>query len=205
MPRTLVRAGRFYELKELPRHSSGHSSHRLSGLIEGDRPRHRPESRNLLSSRISRPRYTVRFKWAAGSIAFWDNRSLIHMARDIGFERRSASALDDLVVPIQIRCVPLCSFRVNLYSLFSSAGKLDSFGVVRRTRRPIPTGVLLPRTSGEPQRIFSVKLYCDRSNILLKVLNRGSTRNGYGHWRMGQEPGQSNLSGCRVVFIGELR
>jgi alpha-ketoglutarate-dependent taurine dioxygenase len=33
----------------------------------------------LLFEQISRPRYTVRFKWAPGSIAFWDNRSTIHM------------------------------------------------------------------------------------------------------------------------------
>jgi taurine dioxygenase len=29
---------------------------------------------------VTRPEYTVRFKWNAGDIAFWDNRSTSHLA-----------------------------------------------------------------------------------------------------------------------------
>jgi taurine dioxygenase len=41
------------------------------------------ESRRLLGlfyDELVRPEYTVRFKWEAGSIAFWDNRSTVHLA-----------------------------------------------------------------------------------------------------------------------------
>ncbi len=33
---------------------------------------------DLLFSEITRPEYTVRFKWAPGSLAFWDNRASAH-------------------------------------------------------------------------------------------------------------------------------
>lgn len=33
---------------------------------------------DLLFDEITRPEYTVRFKWAPGSIAFWDNRATAH-------------------------------------------------------------------------------------------------------------------------------
>lgn len=42
---------------------------------------HETESRHLLSlffEEITRPEYTVRFKWEPGSIAFWDNRATAH-------------------------------------------------------------------------------------------------------------------------------
>jgi alpha-ketoglutarate-dependent sulfate ester dioxygenase len=46
-----------------------------------------PESRailDLLYSEITRPEYTVRFRWEPGSVAFWDNRATAHLApRDI--------------------------------------------------------------------------------------------------------------------------
>ncbi|ODA72269.1 putative dioxygenase [Streptomyces sp. AVP053U2] len=29
---------------------------------------------------LSRPEYTVRFRWEPGSVAFWDNRATIHLA-----------------------------------------------------------------------------------------------------------------------------
>ncbi|WP_372587167.1 TauD/TfdA dioxygenase family protein [Mycobacterium intracellulare] len=29
---------------------------------------------------ISRPEYSVRFKWEPGSVAFWDNRATLHLA-----------------------------------------------------------------------------------------------------------------------------
>ena len=41
------------------------------------------ESRHLLDllfEEIGRPEYTVRFKWAPGSVAFWDNRAALHLA-----------------------------------------------------------------------------------------------------------------------------
>jgi taurine dioxygenase len=41
-----------------------------------------PESRrilDLLFDQIARPAYTVRFKWDANSVAFWDNRATAHL------------------------------------------------------------------------------------------------------------------------------
>ena len=41
------------------------------------------ESRRLLGlfyDELTKPEYTVRFKWEPGSIAFWDNRSAVHLA-----------------------------------------------------------------------------------------------------------------------------
>jgi alpha-ketoglutarate-dependent taurine dioxygenase len=41
------------------------------------------ESRHLLDllfEQVARPEYTVRFKWEPGSIAFWDNRAVLHLA-----------------------------------------------------------------------------------------------------------------------------
>jgi alpha-ketoglutarate-dependent taurine dioxygenase len=35
---------------------------------------------DLLYDQIARPEYTVRFKWEAGSVAFWDNRAVLHLA-----------------------------------------------------------------------------------------------------------------------------
>jgi taurine dioxygenase len=35
---------------------------------------------DLLYAQIADPRYTVRFRWAPGSIAFWDNRATAHLA-----------------------------------------------------------------------------------------------------------------------------
>jgi alpha-ketoglutarate-dependent taurine dioxygenase len=38
----------------------------------------------MLWEHVTRPEYTVRFKWNEGDIAFWDNRSTAHLApRDI--------------------------------------------------------------------------------------------------------------------------
>jgi taurine dioxygenase len=33
----------------------------------------------FLFDHISRPEFTVRFKWAPGSVAFWDNRATAHL------------------------------------------------------------------------------------------------------------------------------
>lgn len=39
---------------------------------------------DLLYAEITRPEYTVRFRWEAGSVAFWDNRATAHLApRDL--------------------------------------------------------------------------------------------------------------------------
>lgn len=35
---------------------------------------------DLLFEQITRPEYTVRFRWQVGSVAFWDNRSTAHIA-----------------------------------------------------------------------------------------------------------------------------
>lgn len=39
---------------------------------------------DLLYEELTRPEYTVRFRWEPGSVAFWDNRATAHLApRDI--------------------------------------------------------------------------------------------------------------------------
>ena len=43
---------------------------------------HRDESRRLLEllfEQLTRPAYTVRFRWEPGSVAFWDNRATAHL------------------------------------------------------------------------------------------------------------------------------
>jgi alpha-ketoglutarate-dependent taurine dioxygenase len=35
---------------------------------------------DLFFQQITRPQYTVRFRWTAGSVAFWDNRATAHLA-----------------------------------------------------------------------------------------------------------------------------
>ena len=34
---------------------------------------------DLLFDHLTRPEYTVRFKWEPGSVAFWDNRATAHL------------------------------------------------------------------------------------------------------------------------------
>jgi alpha-ketoglutarate-dependent taurine dioxygenase len=47
-------------------------------------PRESKAILDLLYSEITRPEYTVRFRWEPGSVAFWDNRATAHLApRDI--------------------------------------------------------------------------------------------------------------------------
>jgi taurine dioxygenase len=53
------------------------------------------ESRRIIDlffAQITRPEYTVRFRWAPGSIAFWDNRSTAHLGpqdvEHLDFERQ---------------------------------------------------------------------------------------------------------------------
>src|SRR5947208_5315069 len=52
--------------------------------IVGLTPRESQKILEVLWAHVTRPEYTVRYKWNAGDIAFWDNRSTVHLApRDI--------------------------------------------------------------------------------------------------------------------------
>ncbi len=52
--------------------------------IVGLAPRESAKILEILWEHVTRPEYTVRFKWNPGDIAFWDNRSTAHLApRDI--------------------------------------------------------------------------------------------------------------------------
>lgn len=52
--------------------------------VVGLTPRESHKLLELLWEHVTRPEYTVRFKWNEGDIAFWDNRSTAHLApRDI--------------------------------------------------------------------------------------------------------------------------
>ncbi len=52
--------------------------------IVGLTPRESQGLLELLWEHLVRPEFTVRFKWGPGSVAFWDNRSVCHLApRDI--------------------------------------------------------------------------------------------------------------------------
>jgi taurine dioxygenase len=52
--------------------------------ITGLKPRESQQLLELLFEHVTRPEYTVRFRWHPGSIAFWDNRATAHLApRDI--------------------------------------------------------------------------------------------------------------------------
>jgi alpha-ketoglutarate-dependent sulfate ester dioxygenase len=48
--------------------------------IVGLTPRESAKLLEILWEHVVRPEYTVRFKWNAGDIAFWDNRSTSHLA-----------------------------------------------------------------------------------------------------------------------------
>jgi alpha-ketoglutarate-dependent sulfate ester dioxygenase len=43
-------------------------------------PRESRHILDLLFEQVGNPEYTVRFKWEPGSVAFWDNRSALHLA-----------------------------------------------------------------------------------------------------------------------------
>ncbi|QNG18168.1 TauD/TfdA family dioxygenase [Rhodococcus triatomae] len=43
-------------------------------------PRESRHILDLLFEEVARPEYTVRFKWEPGSVAFWDNRAVLHLA-----------------------------------------------------------------------------------------------------------------------------
>ncbi len=60
--------------------SPGFTSH-----IVGLSPRESSAILELLFEQISRPAYTVRFRWEPGSVAFWDNRATAHLGpQDLG-------------------------------------------------------------------------------------------------------------------------
>ncbi|WP_347557126.1 TauD/TfdA family dioxygenase [Robbsia sp. KACC 23696] len=60
--------------------------------IVGLTPRESQGLLELLWEHIVQPRFTVRFKWEANSLAFWDNRSTAHLAPtdifDLDFDRQ---------------------------------------------------------------------------------------------------------------------
>ncbi len=60
--------------------------------IVGLTPRESQSILELLWEHITRPEFTVRFKWNPGSVAFWDNRSTSHLAPtdifDLEFDRQ---------------------------------------------------------------------------------------------------------------------
>jgi alpha-ketoglutarate-dependent taurine dioxygenase len=60
--------------------------------ILGLSPRESQKILEMLWEHITRPEYTVRFKWNAGDMAFWDNRSTSHLAPtdifDCDFDRQ---------------------------------------------------------------------------------------------------------------------
>jgi alpha-ketoglutarate-dependent sulfate ester dioxygenase len=56
----------------------------FTGHIVDVTPRESRAILDLLYAEITRPEYTVRFRWEPGSVAFWDNRATAHLApRDI--------------------------------------------------------------------------------------------------------------------------
>jgi taurine dioxygenase len=60
--------------------------------IAGLAPRESQVLLELLWEHVTRPEFTVRFKWEPGSIAFWDNRATAHLAPtdifDLDFDRQ---------------------------------------------------------------------------------------------------------------------
>jgi alpha-ketoglutarate-dependent taurine dioxygenase len=60
--------------------------------IVGLTPRESQALLELLWEHVTRPEFTVRFKWEPGSVAFWDNRATAHLAPtdifDLDFDRQ---------------------------------------------------------------------------------------------------------------------
>src|SRR3954452_426827 len=54
--------------------------------IVGLTPRAEQKLLELIWEHVTRPKYTVRFKWHPGDIAFWDNRSTSHPAPTDSFQ-----------------------------------------------------------------------------------------------------------------------
>jgi taurine dioxygenase len=51
----------------------------FTARIVGLRPQESRRILDLLFEHITRPEYTVRFRWEPGSVAFWDNRATAHL------------------------------------------------------------------------------------------------------------------------------
>ncbi|MEQ5842734.1 TauD/TfdA family dioxygenase [Paraburkholderia acidicola] len=82
--------------------------------IVGLTPRENQALLELLWEHVTRPEFTVRFKWEAGSVAFWDNRTTAHLAPtdifDLEFDRqlyRTTLVGDVPVGPDGLRSVAL--------------------------------------------------------------------------------------------------
>jgi taurine dioxygenase len=54
--------------------------------VVGLTPRESQKLLEMIWEHVTRPEYTVRFKWNEGDIAFWDNRSTVHLAPTDIFE-----------------------------------------------------------------------------------------------------------------------
>jgi alpha-ketoglutarate-dependent taurine dioxygenase len=54
--------------------------------LSGSTPRESQKLLEMIWEHVTRPEYTVRFKWNEGDIAFWDNRSTAHLAPTDIFE-----------------------------------------------------------------------------------------------------------------------
>ncbi len=85
------------------------------------------ESRNLLNlffEELTRPEYTVRFKWEPGSIAFWDNRATAHQGPgDFAFldvERVLYRITLEGEVPVSIRGEPSRSIVGTPFARFAA-------------------------------------------------------------------------------------
>ena len=64
----------------------GHFVRRFVGFNEADSAR----LFNILQDHVTKPENTVRWRWAPGDVAFWDNRSTQHRAvADFGLQRRT--------------------------------------------------------------------------------------------------------------------
>lgn len=64
----------------------GHFVKRFVGFNEADSAR----LFSILQDHITKPENTVRWRWQAGDVAFWDNRATQHRAiADFGFQRRT--------------------------------------------------------------------------------------------------------------------
>jgi alpha-ketoglutarate-dependent taurine dioxygenase len=81
----------------------GHFVKRFVGLNQADSQR----LFNILQDHVTKPENTVRWRWQAGDVAFWDNRATQHRAvADFGLQRRSlrrATVAGDVPVGIDGR------------------------------------------------------------------------------------------------------
>ena len=97
------------------------------------------ESKELLTivlNQYRKPAYQVRFKWAPGSVAFWDNRAAVHYAvKNYGDYPRSARARADRRRAALGRALETLDFRVTMVA--STPAQADA-AVVRIPHRRQP-------------------------------------------------------------------